>query len=155
MIYETDTNRLRMYDTIWAGWVIMAENPVTYNTFTVNNFTLGDGVRTGWYKRSDGFADVYLSVSMGASSAVTGAVSFAMPTFMDTQSGMWGRLQDASTGVIAPAWTIVNGPASFHPLTSVTQVNNSGVSSTVPWTWAIGDSLTIQARLKMANRTTP
>lgn len=156
-IWETDTNRWLMYDG--TNWIIMAEPSQSY-TPTLTNLTLGNGTLAFTYHRSDGWCDVVGRFTYGSTSAVSGVPGFSLPvTASGTSSvAITGAtlLNDSGTGsnIGALAFGTTGRVDVYATGASGTYVNLVAPSSTVPHTWATGDSIDLGFRYRMANRYT-
>ena len=155
-IYETDTNRRLVHDG--TNWIILSEpvQSVASPAADWANVTAGSGQFLTTYRRSHGFIDVRTSIVFGTSTAFAGAVSMTLPVAASSDHEVFslsGMARDASTGVFCPLVVRVNGATlTPYPLSSATQMNNGGVTSTVPFTWTNGpppDQLQINARYRM------
>lgn len=157
-IHRTDIDTVKYYDG--TGWVIVAEPWQSYNTFTATNVTLGNGTKTGRYRRSLGSVQFELDLTFGSTTTlgtVGNPVSFSLPmNVTDSVSHRYlvGYLYDSSAGVLCPSFwfTAVNG-ATLTPtyLYSITQVQNNGVYAGAPWTWGSGDQIRISGTLPMSS----
>lgn len=142
--YQADT------DELWcqapAGtWVQLARvNAWTSYTPTIAGWAIGDGTLACAYQKVGRMVTVRVSVTVGASTTFGAALTVSTPFTAVTGAEQWGdgSLFDTSGSVWAPAMVrLQSAGTSFqvYSLTSVTQMNNTGLTSTVPWTWATGD----------------
>lgn len=156
-IFESDTARTLMYDG--TGWVVMAEPPQSYTPST-SGLTVGaGGTVTGQSHRSDGFVDFWVRVTLGTAPTM-GTLVVGIPyayegSANDVESGIGALFYDTSaafryTGsAFATTTTTVTVTAVDA---SGTYARNVNLSSTIPFTWAIGDSAIISGRYRMVNR---
>jgi hypothetical protein len=150
-------------DTLWlhdgTGWIIMAEPEQSY-TPAYTGVTIGASTRTGTYRRSNGFIDLSTKITMGAGFAVTGAITVGMPSGITLAErgrhavnvGIYdsgaNTILGANDGIAAGASTI----ALYVVNVSGTYTTLSSFTATVPITWAVGDIITVDTRLKMSTR---
>lgn len=156
--WATDTDTLSWCDG--TGWIIIYEPAQTYNTFSMNNVTLGDGTRAGWYRRSCGSIDFQLALTFGASTtlgAIGKPVQFLLPVNVTpTKSAgfLVGYLIDASGGQVSPSYWVSGVDSNAltpYYMATVTQINNNGVYAGAPWVWQVNDEITITGRLTMSS----
>lgn len=154
-IYETDTDRELVYDG--SNWIIQSE-PATTWTPTWTNVTVGNGTHSSWYHRSDGYVDFHASLTFGSTSAVTGSIQLTLP--INAVTGVttinaYGVFYDSSA---ANSYPVLFAPASTTTLTlnastaSGTYTNVTVTSSTIPFTWATGDIISVSGRYRMTTR---
>lgn len=118
-------------------------------TPTPTGITTTSGTLTGNYRVSGNEILVRVTFVFGASSAITGNVSFAMPIATATMAGTtipvgFGQYFDSSasavyTGVISDVIGTFYAQC-FNAAGTYTAVNN--LSSIAPFTWATGDEIT-------------
>jgi hypothetical protein len=122
-----------------------------YAAFTPSftNFTLGNGTATFRFGRVQEFVHVIGRIVLGSTSSVTGNMIIAPPVAMSgmpTGSTVIGQtfVQDSGTseqvGII-----LTNGTNLFVQAMNVasTYPFNVGFTSTVPFTWAVNDTINI------------
>lgn len=130
------------------------ENPLGFPTSfsytpTPTGITTTSGTLTGNFRISGNEILVRVTFAFGASSAITGNVSFAMPITPATMAGTtipvgFGQYFDSSasavnTGVISDVFGTFYAQC-FNVAGTYAAVNN--LSSTAPFTWATGDEIT-------------
>lgn len=69
-------------------------------TPTINNFTLGNGTKTGRYNRRGRLCDVSIELVMGTTSSIGGTVSFVLPF-------------PAQTDAVGRAWVLNAGTKEY------------------------------------------
>lgn len=150
LIYETDTDRVLLGDG--SNWVVMAEPIQTYTPTFAN---CASGTAAGYYKRSDGWIDVWASYTM-AGAGVSGAVTVSLPKTMAGATRSLGSARLIQAGV---ANTLGHIPDSSTTVMTVSAINcastyagTEALSSTVPFTWAVNDRIEVATRYQMANR---
>jgi hypothetical protein len=117
----------------------------TTYTPTINNFTVGNGSVTGAQWQIGGIVFFHVTVYLGSTSAITGAISFAAPTGVDRNFiGINASIDDFGVG-IRPAVASIYGSTVYVQAinTSGTYATNSEFSSTVPFTWATNDGFSV------------
>jgi hypothetical protein len=153
--YTTDASRLWQYDG--TDWVIMSE-PTQGFTPTWTGLTTTSGTNTGYYRRRDGYCDFKITFTFGASSAVTGAVTVALPIAANIAADLDGFdvfLYDASavtfyTGATSNSTSSIANVVALN--SAGTYVTAAALSSTVPFTWATSDVLSIRGTYRMTTR---
>jgi hypothetical protein len=160
LIYETDTDRLQMYNGV--GWVILDE-PWQSFTPTWTNLTFGDGTQAFFYRRADGYVDVSGQITFGATTAVTGVVGLGVPVAITAAStttsivSAWCRITDIAPGTIYPAFVTLGNTTRVDLYTfnaaAAAAANALPTSAASPMTWAAGDLIYFGIRWRMAART--
>lgn len=154
--YATDTDRVSFCDG--TGWVIMSEPSQSFTPTWVSGLTTTSGTNVGAYKRGDGWIDVQAQFTFGASSAVTGNLVFQYPIAAFSGS-VTPQFQVAFYD--SSAATTYDGMAATPNTTQValcaigtaaTYASIGLLSSTVPFTWAVGDEIYVSARYRMTTR---
>lgn len=147
MIYETDTDLYRSYNSSLAAWIVMGSNGPFSSTPTITatttNPNLGTGaVRRGQYFRGpNGMVTYSWRISWGTTSATAGSGQYlidlpitAASAFGGSDPEWWGcgRVTQTGTTTYTASWYI---PGSN--LNVMSAVIGGGVwSNTVPFTWA-------------------
>lgn len=128
------------------GW------PVWFNyTCTTAGLTMGNGTLVAKYKISNKITTVAVNFTLGSTSAVTGNVTFSVPISSVTSSMLSAWLQDAGTNTYGGLITIYSTTATAYAInTAGTYMAVATLSSTVPFTWAIGDFISFIASYDMA-----
>ena len=160
MAFLTTPRQLTMYDG--TGWVILAEPTQTY-TPTLTNMTLGNGTRSGFSKRSDGWCDFAVEFVMGTTSAMGTDPSFSLPYTTGTgayNSMLVARTFQSAGSVVRAAIAEVTG-GSFGTAVTAKVIDTAGatalslaITATVPHTWTTSSTLHISGRYPMTTRYT-
>ena len=153
--YETDTDRLYLYDG--TGYIILDE-PTQSWTPTFSNTTTGNGTKTGTSRRSGGWVDFTALFTLGSTSAVSGAITFTLPyaaalvingTFnvsaVDIGTNSYPGTNDTTTAGGSTCLIYVT-------LASGTYASVAQFSSTVPFTFGSGDKIAVSGRYQMNTR---
>lgn len=151
VIYETDTDRLRMYDG--TGWIILRE-PWQSWTPTWGGITLGSGTSTGRYKRVNGDVEIEARLTL-SSTTMTGPMTLTPPinaadaAAFDNLKVIYSdaSLSAASIGHAAGAST--SSIALYAINSAGTYVTTAAISTTVPFTWANSDIVYVHGRYRM------
>lgn len=146
VIYETDTDKYFSYSG--AAWVqMLATGAWTSWTPNIVQWGIGNGTVTGSYQKVGRMVTVRGTYTTGSSSSYASNLIITGLPFA-AAAAQWaygGNMTDSSAGVLTPAaWRIGSfSTTAIEPFawTAVNQLNNAGITSTVPWTWATGDSL--------------
>jgi hypothetical protein len=122
-------------------------------TPTWTNFTVGNAAVTGRYCKIGKVVDVYVKVTLGSTSSVTGTLIITnLPTA--SNSGMFearSYLLDQGVGGYFGGLEIYGATGYISAfLSNSTYVTPSVANATVPFTWGNGDSFSIQARYEVA-----
>jgi len=151
-IYETNTSRELLHDG--TGWIIMSE-PAQSFTPVFTNLTVSNGTLVASYHRSDGWCDFEVALTFGSSTAVTGRISFSMPTATATNSVINGVAYITDTGTsVYPAIQTTDGTKVYlDVINASTTYGSQGITSaTVPFTFATGDYISFHGRYRMTTR---
>jgi hypothetical protein len=145
--YLEDTNELTVYDG--SAWRIFNTSWTAY-TPTYSNFTLGSGgTIVGFYSTSGRMTTVHVLVTFGSGMSFTGNVTIGLPSnraYVSTPRFM-GHTRMAAGGATYPGSVIASGGnmiAYAHTANSM-HVGVAAVSASVPGSWAINNTLLIQA----------
>lgn len=149
-IYETDTDKYLSYNgSTWvavayqAGWDTYT--PVWSGTGT--GPSLGNGTITGRHRTVGSKVDVWAKLTLGSTSgAGTGSVySISLPSAPRVGSLLNAMCEDSSAG--SAKWAgialITTASATGDNMRIIVTAGSTGVSTTVPFSWANGDSLWI------------
>ena len=112
---------------------------------TITGFTLGNGSVNGAQWRIGGLVFFHVTVSLGSTSAITGAISFAAPTGVDRNFiNINASIDDYGFG-FRPALANIYGSTIYVDAvnTSGTYAINAAFSSTIPFTWATNDGFSV------------
>lgn len=124
----------------WVSW-----------TPTLTNLTLGNGVVVAKYMQIGKLVFCRLSIVLGSTSAVSGAVQFSLPVTRVAFAGVSGvaplglsRFYDLSAltayeGNIISTTTTTGNPIVFNA--AGTYLSAVQLSSTIPFTWVTGDEI--------------
>lgn len=119
----------------------------TSYTPSVTNITLGNGTITGRYSSVKKTVTVNLKFTFGSTSSLTGAPQFSLPTTIaDTSYNppiYGGLIEDSGTGYYAAAVRLESSTTFglYVVNSSTTYALVQAASSTVPMTWATGDTV--------------
>lgn len=121
----------------------------TNYSVSVSGWALGNGTATGAYRRNGSTVTVRGKVTVGSTTTFGSRLILNVPVAAaTTQWEFGGMMLDTSAGVFSPAmWRIGDTvatrlePFPMTGLTTVLSMNNSGLTSTSPWTWATGDEV--------------
>lgn len=156
-IFETDTLRTLYYDG--TGWVIMDEPTQTYSP-TWGNLTVNDGTLTANYHRSGGFCDLFISLTFGGTTSITGNVTVTTPiaaayqTVLD-YAGIQASFYDNSGSQLYPLVTFNSSTTliNLYAMASAsTYVNISPFSATVPVAYGSSDRIALAGRYQMTTK---
>jgi hypothetical protein len=135
--------------------------PISF-TPSWTNLTIGNGTQAGYYTQVGKWVEFYISLTFGSTTSISGAVAVAYP--VGSAATTFGQLrmpvgmvtlEDNGTnnfvGIVranAAAPTVrmdimAQGSAS-------TYVDNTGVTSTIPFTWTTNDQMMIHGRYEIA-----
>ena len=125
----------------------------TYTSYTPTflNVTAGNGTTSGAYCRVNNFVHYYGSFTLGSTSAVTGAISIALPININADVAVGistigiMNLLDTSAAITLQGISRYNGASSSCfagvILASGTYGQWQSLNATTPFTWATGDSI--------------
>jgi len=129
---------------------------IAYTPTFISGLTIGDGTVSGSYCRVNDFVHVWGRAVFGSTTSVTAAVVLTVPVSMDsTVSGTFSGsfigqvgIRDASAAVTYSGLVQTLGTGGFPTRValqvqnaSATYLTNAALSSTVPMTWAVSDTL--------------
>ena len=137
----------------------------TYTAYTptFNNFTLGNGTVTAAYCRVNDFVHYYAEVTLGSTSAVTGAVFVSVP--VNVNAGMLASGSDSSAYIYGTAsytdqgtlvnygWVCSSNATNMRlmvQLTNATYAQRISMNTTTPFTWVATDSFRFNAYYRAA-----
>lgn len=120
--------------------------PFTY-TPTVSGWSLGNGTVTGTYsQRGDGYITCAGKIVCGSTTSFGSRLITSVP--VAPAAAKWsygGNLKDNSGSIFTPCnWRIGDGgTTTLEPfaMTGANQMNNAGLTSAIPWTWATNDEV--------------
>jgi hypothetical protein len=120
----------------WPDWFTYAP--------TTGGITLGNGTVVAKYKVSGYSINTIILFTMGSTSAITGGVSFTAPVAEGNFAIPTCWLQDAGTNTFAGLAAVSSSYIVVYAINaSGSYASVSALSSTVPFTWATSDSITI------------
>ena len=155
LIYETDTNRVLVWDN--ADWVYPLTGkttlPGSYVSYTPTwtNLTVGNGTQSFNYMAINNFIHVQGIITLGSTTSISGGVSMSYPSGITGAGGNgepigFVRFNDSGTGQSFGV-VLQSGTASVVALqvynAAGTYLTNNTLSSTVPFTWAVNDSILV------------
>ena len=155
-IYETDTDRRRYFDG--TGWIILSEPFNAWNTSASwSGITGGSPTYIGGYHRSDGWCDFRATLIFGGAPLSIAGFAIVLPFTPGYIAGDQLSVQfhdNAGTfyrGYNAPSISAAVGISAL--LASGTYVTQAGaVSTTLPFTFGVGDSVEVSGRFRMNSR---
>jgi hypothetical protein len=118
---------------------------------TISGLTLGNGTISTRYQAIGKTYILNITVTLGSTSAITGDLRFALPTSANKFSAGSTWLEDVSVGVYTGT-ALINTTDIYvrATATNATYGTTSNLSSTVPFTWATGDNIIVQATFEAA-----
>jgi hypothetical protein len=148
VIYETDTNRVAVYDT--NAWVYKTGtdfvDAVSY-TPTWTNLTVGNGTVTARYTQVGKFVYVVVKVIFGSTTSISGTVTFTAPiaahsSMMDC---LIGNSRMVNAGIESFTGTVLlEGSTTIYPLVysaGGTYTGFNAINATLPFTFGTSDSI--------------
>jgi hypothetical protein len=118
----------------------------TTYTPTFTNLTVGNGTLTAYYARIQDFVSVFVDVTFGSTSSVSGDVSFTLPFNRDTTSaeGLGTVLmRDIGTGnyvgQVLPLASAGSVTVKYAVVGGAGPVTLGNLNATTPFTWANTD----------------
>jgi hypothetical protein len=148
-IYETNTKRYMLYNG--TAWVNAITNTFTTFTPTIDaGITLGNGTLTGRWSRVNRWVLVQFQFVFGSTSAITGTPTINLPFsasgFHTGNEEVLGNAEaiDVSDGRFYQLRVQVEGTTLFAFAATrqdLSYVQQSGITSTIPMTWATDDRL--------------
>lgn len=123
----------------------------TTYTPTITGWTQGNGTVAGRYMQIGKTIKVRIKFTFGSTSVASGSINFSDPVAAasdyvthDTVGGC--HLFDTSAAAHQHGLTIMVGTGAFSVLTNADAL----LGATVPWTWATGDTIFLQAAYEAA-----
>lgn len=134
--------------------IVGGGNVVSF-TPSFTQFTLGNGtVDYATYVRVQDFIFVQLKVTLGSTSSFAGSSYFTCPVApVETSQHAIGviRFNDVTGEEYLGVANMSSGNIQMRPLNAgVTYLQYTTTSSTIPFTWATGDSFTLTASYRLA-----
>jgi hypothetical protein len=125
---------------------------IAYTPSFASGVTVGDGVATGAYCLVNGFVHVYGFFTLGSTSAITGGVNPNLPVTVNSGQAANGMIygtaqfRDVSTAAQYPGVVTFAGNQTACALRlqflNPIYLAQTAVSSSTPFTWAVGDVIT-------------
>jgi hypothetical protein len=113
-------------------------------TSTSAGITLGNGTIVGKYKVSGYTINAIILFTLGNTSSITGSVSFTVPVAEVNYTAPTCWMQDTGTNTYAGLILLSTGAANVFAINvSGTYMSVTALSSTVPFTWATSDYISI------------
>lgn len=109
---------------------------------TITGWGIGNGFTACTYVKMGRKVTYRFNITAGSTTTFAAALTATLPfTPVADVWGMFGMGQDFSAVVFAPIMVRAQTAATvtFYPLAAVAQINNAGLQTTVPWTWAAND----------------
>ena len=158
-VSETTTKKITASELV--TYVTSGLGTYTAYTPTLSGITIGNGTIDAEYCRVNNFVHVIGRIVLGSTSSVTGTSYLTLPVNCDaTQSPDTCSLGDmyfvdTSAGTTYPSDGVTSGSlagrAYISALTaSGTYLQRSNISATVPFTWAVDDSISFNFYYKAA-----
>lgn len=151
--YQMDTNTTYRYTG--TGWVIESMPRTTY-TSTLTSITNGTIVAS--YELRGSMCLVYAKITLGSGGTVASGAAFSLPQpiFAYTDGGYGGTGADAyyprasiTMRDVSATTTYIGTADSVATSTMrIRQQNGTTITATVPFTWAINDSIIIEAEYR-------
>lgn len=118
-------------------------------TPTITGWTRVDGVYACWKHVVGKWCDFLFKYTVGASDTFGAQLSIPAPATPVRDARFAGDFLDSSSGIIAPIIVELTS-GNFKPfvMTAVTQLNNVGLTATVPWVPAVGDVIIFNGRFE-------
>jgi hypothetical protein len=145
VVFLEDTNRTAVYDG--SAWVVVTSPWAAY-TPTLTNITLGNGTLNFRYRYS-GWKTAHVRGvwTLGTTSSVSGRIEFGYPDSVTTDTsprsiGHAWLIDSDGTDTVGTCWA---GSRIFVYSSAI-----ASTSSTVPFTWADGDSASIDVEFEIA-----
>lgn len=116
-------------------------------TSTTGGITVGDGVGVYKYRIDRDLFDVSIKFTLGSTSAITGGVSFTIPITGTNLVIPTCWLQDTGTNTFSGLAALSSATVNVYAInTAGTYMSVSALSSTVPYTWASTDYISLMIR---------
>jgi hypothetical protein len=128
-------------------WAAPSSGGFTYANYTptFTGFTKGNANIVARYAQSGKAVNVFVSVTLGSTSSVTGSITVSLPVTASSNSIIYrglGGITDAGVRVFSMATEVISTTAfELKPLpASLAYVAEDYVSSTIPMTWTTNDA---------------
>jgi hypothetical protein len=113
-------------------------------TPTTGGITMGNGTLVSKYKINGKTIIGYIYFTMGSTSAITGGVTFTAPVANTHLIIPTCWLQDSGTNTFAGLTALSSSTFNVYAINAAgTYMSVSALSSTVPYTWAVNDFISI------------
>jgi hypothetical protein len=128
-------------------------DPWTSYTPTLSNWAKGNGTLTGEYMKFGRLVFFQLKFDAGSTSTFSGNPVFGLPTSAVASFALpVGRALLADASGSSPSHRATRTALATTSSTVILRTNDGAVlSSTVPWTWANGDSIEITGQYEAAS----
>ena len=137
-------NNLYLVADSTAATGLKYEGAITSYTPTWYNFTVGNGTVTAEYQRVGNLVFVYVSVTLGSTSSVTGDMNFDLPIGSTKRPYFNGVSYYVDNGVAQYGGSFeLAGSRAYFRLTATNATYaylNSPPNATTPFTWGNGDN---------------
>lgn len=151
MRWDTDTNRLRIYDG--TGWIILHE---PWQSFTPSwgGVTLGSATNSGRYRRSGGSIEIKARLTL-SSTTMTGPLTLTAPVdadaaaSLDTLKVVYSDTGSTAASVGHAAGASVSSISLWAINSASTYITTAAISSSVPFTWANTDVIDVHGIYRM------
>ena len=136
-------------DAIGELQVAVPEAVTTWPTPINGGITAGDGTTVARYAQVGPVTFCYFKFTLGATSAITGDVSLLLPAVTTVQRLMGNAYyEDASAGTARTLGVAIQLGANNTVIlrfgdASTTELGETALSSTAPFTWATGDIIVV------------
>jgi hypothetical protein len=136
-------NNLYLVADSTAATGLKYEGAITSFTPSFTNFTVGNATVIGEYQRVGNLVFVYIDVTMGSTSSITGNMYFTLPVGSSKRGGLIGTSFYVDAGVTSRGGTFeLLGSNAYFRLTDTAQnyaFYGAEPNATVPWTWGTSD----------------
>jgi hypothetical protein len=145
IIFETDTEKVMIYDGSTTTWNVLGSSRWVTYTPSWTNLTVGDGTQEAEYRYVVGGIRLRGGITLGASSSISGTISQTLPnseTAKSTGNGSMGiaRYNDSGTRIFAGWVDIADSGTTLN--FGHTESGNSGlVNATNPYTFTTSDAI--------------
>jgi hypothetical protein len=136
-------NNLYLVADSTAATGLKYEGAITSFTPSFTNFTVGNATVIGEYQRVGNLVFVYIDVTMGSTSSITGNMYFTLPIGSSKRGLLNGTSLYVDFGVISRGGTMeLLGSNAYFRITATDQTYafyGSEPNATTPWTWGTND----------------
>jgi hypothetical protein len=136
-------NNLYLVADSSAATGLKYEGAITSFTPSFTNFTVGNATVIGEYQRVGNLVFVYIDVTMGSTSSITGNMYFTLPVGSSKRGLLNGTSLYVDFGVTSRGGTMeLLGSNAYFRLTATDQTYafyGAEPNATTPWTWGTND----------------